>query len=259
MPQPLEENNLTTDLQRSPRQLKLPDIELAPIKIAKLLLGVIILLLSLNILEQIGVLIVNQFASRQYFTKVFNFDYEGNIPSIYSALTLALCSILLGIVSYLKQVAKHRYVGHWKFLSLLFLFMALDEACSLHELLVSPLRFLLHARGLLYFTWVVPAFIFLAIFLLSFWRFINSLPAKTRQLFISAGSLYIAGALGVELLGGYYADKLGFNSIPYILVSLLEETLEMLGVVVFIYAILGYIKSHIEELEVAIYFNKRKP
>ncbi|MBW4619965.1 MAG: hypothetical protein KME17_11500 [Cyanosarcina radialis HA8281-LM2] len=259
MPQPLEENNLTTDFERSPRQLKLPDIELSPIKIAKVLLGVIIVLLSLNILEQIGVLIVNQFASREYFTKVFNFDYEGNIPSIYSALSLALCSILLAIVSYLKQVAKHRYVGHWKFLSLLFLFMALDEACSLHELLVSPLRFLLNARGVLYFTWVVPAFIFLAIFLLSFWRFINSLPAKTRQLFIGAGSLYIAGALGVELLGGYYADKLGFNSIPYILVSLLEETLEMLGVVVFIYAILGYIKTQIEELEVSIYFNKRQP
>lgn len=90
-----------------------------------------------------------------------------------------------------------RYNDYWKFLSLIFLYLSLDEACSIHEISMSPLKAALNASGFLSFAWVIPASIFLAIFLLVFLRFIKALPQKTRSLFIKAGTLYVSGALGM--------------------------------------------------------------
>lgn len=96
------------------------------------------------------------------------------------------------------------------------------------------------------------------IFLLGFLGFIKALPQKTRNLFIKAGTLYVGGALGMELIDGYYAKIYAQNNITYFVLTTIEESLEMFGILVFIYALLSYIKLHIEQMKLSICFDSNK-
>ena len=209
-------------------QFELPAYDLSAKRVTRFLLSIIALLIFFNVAERIIVYWLNMTNGTQLISHYFNFDQESNFPSLYSALALGFCSYLLAIITSLRRAKKARYVKHWKALSFIFLFLALDEACSIHELLIPVLRNAINARGILYFTWVVPAFFLLIVFLIAFRKFIQNLPPKTRALFLFAGSVYVGGALGMELVGGYIADTMGYTTF-YGLASTVEELLEMFG------------------------------
>ena len=51
--------------------------------------------------------------------------------------------------------------------------------------------------------------------------------------------------MGMEIPGGYLASTTGMQSVPYLIVMTIEESLEMLGIVVFIHALMSYIKIYL--------------
>ncbi|MEO0888247.1 MAG: hypothetical protein AAFY54_20270, partial [Cyanobacteria bacterium J06648_10] len=69
------------------------------------------------------------------------------------------------------------------------------------------------------------------------------LPPKTRRLFYLSGSLYVSGILGMEMLTGYYISSFGGGEGTIIALNGIEESLEMLGVTLFIYTLLDYLQS----------------
>ena len=115
--------------------------------------------------------------------------------------------------------------------------MAADELISLHERLTTPVLKLIGNGDLdfFYWGWVVPGIalvIVLALFFLKFWL---NLPAKPRLTFFIAGvAIYIGGAIGFEMIGGHYAESHGMKSLIYSMITTIEESLEMAGVIVFI-------------------------
>ena len=110
------------------------------------------------------------------------------------------------------------------------------------------------AEGLLYYPWVIAGIVFVIIFLLVFYRLIQSLQKTTRNLFMLAGTLYVGGAIGIEMLGAYYTEIYGKESFIYSLVSTLEEFLEMFGIIIFIYALLAYIRRYLNMVNLQINF-----
>ena len=228
-------------------QFEIPAYNLSPRKVTKFLLSTIFLLILFNLAERILVRWLNAHNDTQIISYYFNFDRESNFPSLYSALALGFCSYLLAIIATVKKIQKARYTKYWKALAVIFLLLAIDEACSIHELFIPVLREAINARGILYFTWVVPAFFLLIIFLFTFRKFIWHLPTKTKTLFILAGAVYVVGALGMELVGGYIADNFDYGTV-YGIASSIEEILEMLGIVIFINGLLSYIKAQSKEL-----------
>ncbi|MCZ0904903.1 hypothetical protein ON021_33910, partial [Microcoleus sp. HI-ES] len=109
-----------------------------------------------------------------------------------------------------------------------------------------------HLGGIFYFVWVIPGAIFVAVTALAYLKFLRHLPRKTRDFFLLAGSIYVGGALGMEMVGGYYADAVGQRNLIYGLMVCVEEILEMVGVIVFIYALLSYIGSHLETIDLRL-------
>jgi len=173
---------------------------------------------------------------------LFYVNSELNIPSCYSAVLLLVCSILLVVITALKIEDNARYSNHWRGLSAISLFLSLDEIISLHERMILPLRTALQARSFLYSTWVLLGAGFVSLVLLIYFKFLLHLPPQTRRIFLLAAGLYVGGALGVELIHGYYLDFYGKDLI-YALIAAVEELLEMLGTITLIYGLLFYIRS----------------
>lgn len=90
------------------------------------------------------------------------------------------------------------------------------------------------------------------IFVLAYLRFLAALPARTRNLFLLAGAIYVAGALGVEMIGGRHAFVFGRYNFAYTMIATLEEFLEMLGILLFVQALLSYMQVHVKEVQFRI-------
>jgi hypothetical protein len=66
--------------------------------------------------------------------------------------------------------------------------------------------------------------------------------------FIISAVLYIGGSIGIELIGGKYAEIYGFEDFSYTMIATLEESLEMAGLIVFIWGLLGYLAANYRKL-----------
>lgn len=181
---------------------------------------------------------------------LFYVDAERNIPTGFSTLLLLLAALLLAVITVLKRKQTGFPVSYWAVLSFGFLFMAADEAWSFHEGLMEPMRQLLGdgKLGVLYFAWVIPGIALVLVLALFFLRFLLRLPAKTRLNFLLAATLYIGGTIGVELIGGRFAELHGIRNLTYSMIVTVEESLEMAGVIIFIWALLVYIADNCKEV-----------
>jgi hypothetical protein len=55
--------------------------------------------------------------------------------------------------------------------------------------------------------------------------------------------LFLSGTLGMEMLGGLYVEKHGDNHFSYALIANGEESLELLGLVVFLHALMDLLRK----------------
>jgi hypothetical protein len=232
--------------------MKFP-IPLTPGAVTQFLLRVVGCLVVLSSLSHITQLFFRGSRFEKYFSAIFSLNSEGNVPTLYSALALLFSSLLLGVIAYAKNLDSCRYKKHWKILSFIFLYLSLDEAGQFHEKFIYPMRSLLNASGFLYFTWIVPFGFLVAIFLLSYSKFVFHLPVATRKLFVAACALYVGGAIGMEIPAGYVLSTTGMETVPYLILATVEEFLEMLGIVVFIHALISYIKTYLGGVSWNIY------
>lgn len=183
----------------------------------------------------------NDFAGLTSLLRLFDVDQEGSIPTWYSSQILFLCSGVLYLIFTHKHPPTGPYGRYWLGLAVVFLAFSVDEIVSFHEETVGyALQRALDLSGVLYFGWVLPAAALIAIFSGTYLRFFLNLPARTRSLFLVAALLYVGGAFGVELLGGYYVDTYGPDHIAYAGITTVEEGMEMLGAVLFLYALADY-------------------
>ena len=225
-------------------------INISSKKIAYALLGTIAFLLLAN-LAVIYLRFVRGFEHLRGFIHGFYFDAEANFPSLYSALAIFLCSVLLWLIGSLQREKASKHSFYWKFLSIVFVFLAMDEFGSLHEYMIQPLRGLMDRSSMdsdyLYFAWFIPYTIVVVIIGLVLFRFLFKLPSRTRWLFIIGGAIFIAGAVGMEMVGGKYWAAQGWAidgsddvDLQYALIITVEELLEMVGIVIFVFALSEY-------------------
>jgi hypothetical protein len=228
-------------------------IGLKPSDVARVLGAVAFFLVLASIGGQLSKYLLG-YDSIYGLVNLFDVSEEQNIPTFFSVLLLSCAALLLTVITALKKKQNDPDVSRWTILAFGFLLMAVDEGWSFHERLVAPVRGLLGdgPYGILYLAWVIPGIAVVVILALFFLTFLMRLPAKTRFTFMFAGALYVGGALGVELAEGYYAELHGSTNLIFNLMSSVEESLEMAGVIVFIYALLKYIADNYEEVRFRI-------
>jgi len=216
------------------------ELRIDPKKVAYVLLWVVMVLSLLNS-SLLGLHFYLGDSAPDKLAEYFDFDIEGNIPTLYSAVTVFICSGLLALIARVNwnRPGGKRY--YWMGLSVLFLFLALDEGAAIHEELSNFLEQYMQARGALFFLWVIPYGIATALLAIVYFRFVWELPKVTRARFIGAGLLFVGGALGFDMVGAIVAERSGYDTVLYTLLYTIEEMLEMLGIVLFIYALLCHL------------------
>jgi hypothetical protein len=176
---------------------------------------------------------------------LFNMTTEQNIPTFFTSLLLIIIAIVLAITRKLNTLTDNKNSHKWAVLSLGFLLMAYDESFQLHELFVDPMRDALGNKnlGIFHYAWVIPGVALVAFLGLYFSKFLLNLPAKTRICFIASGLLYIGGAIGMEMVGGTYKESYGTRNAVYYLISTVEESMEISGLIFFLHSLLEYIAA----------------
>lgn len=188
--------------------------------------------------------LVGDFTGLTSLINLFSVDLENSVPTWFSSQVLFLCAAVLYLIFAAKRTSTERFTRLWLGLTVIFLAFSVDEIVSFHEGVIGiALQNAFDLSGILYFGWVVPAAAFVLFFAVIYLRLFLNLPPRTRWLFLLAALLYVGGALGVELVGGYYFDLYGGENVVYAGITTVEETMEMVGAVLFLYALVDYLKT----------------
>jgi len=221
---------------------------------ASLITRVLVIAAFLLLLADIAGVFIKYFTAYEHVYKLinlFDFDRERNIPTGFSAFLLVFAAQLLAVITLLEKKRTSLYWIYWAILSFGFFIMAVDEVFAYHEKSIDPLSKLLGGGnlGVFHFTWVVPAILFVFFLALFYLKFLLRLPSKTRLSFLIAAALYLGGTIGCELIGGHIYELHGIHNLTYGLITTLEESLEIAGTIVFIWALLVYITSHYKDVQ----------
>ena len=175
---------------------------------------------------------------------LFSVNSEESIPTWYSTLVLFFSAILLAFIAAMKQKDQEPYRYYWVGLAFIFLYLSMDEGAAIHEIFSDPLQVTFNTTGYLAFGWQIAFVPLLLLFVLLYFRFLLHLPPRIRNLFIVAGLLYVGGAVIVEAISAnrWYVD--GGVSFSYLAIATVEESFEMLGITIFIFALLTYIVAY---------------
>ncbi len=219
-----------------------PQLRLMPRTITRTLASAAVLLVLLSVAGQLYLYLTPR-ESPWGIVGLFNVDFEMNIPTFFSVLMLLLAALLLGITAILKRQARAPYVFHWNLLALGIFFIGMDEFTALHEKLSEPLRRLLawETMGVFHFAWVIPGILLVLVLAVLYYRFVMDLEREMRLRFLLAGFLYLGGAIGLELIGGRYAEAHGSWNLMYSMITTVEESLEMAGLILLVDATLRYL------------------
>ena len=178
----------------------------------------------------------------------FDINHEPSIPAWYSSCALLTSSALLVLTGLAKMHGRDRFFKHWLMMGVLFLGLSVDEAARFHEMIHIVIISQIEVHGIFYFPWVVPALVFVGIVGVCYIPFLTKIDRRTAKLFLAAGAVYVMGAVGMEIIAGPLAEKYGLFSTPHMICEAIEETLEMLGIVIFIYALLDHLERCVKPI-----------
>lgn len=173
---------------------------------------------------------ISQYA---YFTDM---DSEESMPNWFSVIQLFLVSCALAVTGRVERAAG-RSSHRWSTLAGLFLVLSIDEETDLHGMLRKFMPNETLTGTPTGFDWVIPGSLLVLAVVAYFLPWVLKLENRTRLLFIAAGAIYVIGGQGMEAIGALVVD-IYYKSFRYILVMTLEETMELTGVLLMLYAVL---------------------
>lgn len=169
---------------------------------------------------------------------VFDLDTEESFGTWFSAILLLVAGRFLWLQARQARAAGQGWVVWWFVLAIGFHFLSLDEVVGLHEYLNETLD--THAAGMKWTHVLGPVALLVG---LAYLPLLLTLPRTTAALFVLGGLLYLGGAVFIERYTDVYEEWGKLNTLEYHLWIALEEGLEMLGVIVFLRGLLGYMAT----------------
>jgi hypothetical protein len=159
----------------------------------------------------------------------FDLDEEESFGTWFSAVLLLYAGRLLLWQARSADAEGDPHYRAWLVLAIGFHFLSIDEVVGIHEYINTVVE---NTR------WTTFAAVLVAFLGLAYLPLLRALPSKIRFLFILAALIYVGGAVGVERATDWYDVHDLLDTLAYNLWTAVEETMEMAGVILFIYALL---------------------
>ncbi|MGI9516123.1 MAG: hypothetical protein ACR2NP_03680 [Pirellulaceae bacterium] len=211
-----------------------------PRTLAMLLAIPVLVLLIVNLV--LGLLLftgIDRQSQIVLFLRYFDFNDEGTVANWYNTLLLAFACWQAAHAWLASGNSEGRRQLGWIGVALVFFYMSLDENLGIHESQSEELREFFDVGGLLYWAWVIPGAIIALAVAAFFAPFVWKLPHRTRFLIILSGIVYVSGAIGCEMIGGYFYEQAGPGVVSD-LASIMEEVMEMSALILFVFAVQEY-------------------
>jgi hypothetical protein len=212
-------------------------------RIFKILASATLLILFMHLLLQyLNLEIFHQQNGPIYeLSNRFDLDDESSVPTWFSQGLFLSIGFLALLAAYLSpKVAVRRL---WLLIGSIGLIFSIDEIATLHEFVLQMLHVLFFQEASPTNSdnaWLIVApFVLIAalIFARKIW---SLLPRRTVVLLIAGGGVFLIGAIAVDLMISIGARETFLNQ--GILVAI-EETLELFGTIVVVYAVLDYLET----------------
>jgi len=220
-----------------------PEIRVSPSRVALFLLAIAALLLMAHVVAYV----VDEAAGAPgRVTATWLFQEEGNIPTWFSSLLLALVGGGLALIGTLKYQERSGDYWQWFALALVPLTLSVDETAQLHEALDDPLSGL---GGPLHYAWIVVYVPIVLTVSILFIPFLLRLPGRTLVLLAAGAGTTFCGGVIFEMLEGWWVDAHGEgNSAVLFLLVTTQEMLEMIGSIIAVYALIDYVAGYRPEV-----------
>lgn len=175
--------------------------------------------------------------SHQIGLNFLRLDEEASLPPLFSSLLMLTIAVLAFRTGRDDRLAAPRTSLGWTLLSVGFVYLALDEFLALHEVF-SRMPQVPNYGGVLRQKWLLVGIPLVAVIGLLFIPFLLRIRRQTALRLIVAGTVYLSGAVGAELISGWIIETAGKESALYALETMAEETLEIVGLLLGLRAIL---------------------
>jgi hypothetical protein len=208
-------------------------------RIALTLLTVMVVLIIVHVLAMqanfnAALGLKEKFGFHYWQLAFFDLDEEESFGTWFSAGLLLLAALLLVQQARVLRAQDDAWHKWWLILGVGFCVLSMDEVVGMHEWTNSMMRDT---------PWTVIGFQIFGLAALAYLPFLWHYRWRTGLLFLLAGGIYGGGALGVE----HFTDS-EVNSLHYNMWTTLEEGMEMLGVIVFIYASLDHARGSVDQV-----------
>lgn len=194
------------------------------------------------------------------FVPLFDINGEYNIPAFYSACAIWLSAALLFFIHRQEKKAGTPKAYYWRHFAYLFIFLGIDELASIHEIFGRFAPMIWERFPALHISrkWIIPFSPVVLAMAVYFFRFYLLLSKENRVRFTEAGLVFLAGAVGIEILGEWYANAHDMPQIFRGFSAIAEEGCEMLGIVLFIRALLMHIQQYepAPKLDIEVIFDE---
>lgn len=228
-------------------------------KFIKWLLVILFFLFIMHLLVSITGHITRRY-SMLGFLDLFAFNSETNFPTYFSSFILLTASIVLFLIYKFHKRNASNESKYWITLSIIFLYLSLDEFIVIHERYSKALQVFFDADGIFLFAWVIPALVIFIVFALYFIKFFLRLQKRYKILFFLSAFLLVGGAIGFEMIEGLigsaseYTDPFTENGMiwSWFAAITIQEVMEMSGVILFLYSLSEYIDGNIQNISFQI-------
>lgn len=175
-----------------------------------------------------------------WYIHVFDMEYESSFATLLTVICMLLCVLTLIANGESSRDDKPVWIRwSWHLLALVFCYLAFDEAFRVHEYAILHWQFNYDFLDFLYYPWVLPYLIFAATVAIIYIPFLLKIPRNIAVRMVIAGACYVGGAAGVEIIQAL-EDRASQSTetIPYMLYYTVEESMELMGIFLFLHALL---------------------
>jgi hypothetical protein len=219
-------------------------LDLSPYRLLAALIFFAAALVALDAVMQITTL-VGGIAIPDGISRLVDLDQEESIGNWYSTMLLMLGAIFGFVIAFAHRISGKPYMIHWLGLGAAFMWLSLDEAIGIHEGTIEPVRNALGTSGVLYYAWIIPAFVCVAAFGLLYLRFLGRLPGMFALLLIISGAVYVGSAGGLEMAEAPAMIRFGPDSFDARALPLFQEALEMVGAALYAFTLCLYMRREL--------------